>query len=217
MTVAKRTLDIVLSAAGLILASPLFLVVGLLIKAEDGGSVFFQHERIGRYGRPFLMWKFRTMVPNARMIGPELTLAGDQRITPIGRWLRRQKFDELPQLFNVLVGEMTLVGPRPEVPKYVAMYTPEQRIVLELAPGITDEASIAYADEGALLANAADPERLYIDQIIPDKIRINLEYARQATFVQDVRIIVATVRHCASSPGRNSRDQGSDHGNRLTA
>ena len=200
MSRAKRTLDLAVSAGGLVLIFPLLLVIALLIKAEDGGTVFFRHERVGRGGRRFHMWKFRTMVPNASKLGPELTVAGDRRITRVGAWLRRQKLDELPQLFNVLVGDMTLVGPRPEVPKYVAMYTPQQRTVLELAPGITDKASIAFADESTLLAAAPDPERFYVDQILPEKIRINLEYADRATPLRDVAVLLETLGQVVPLP-----------------
>lgn len=193
MTRAKRAFDLVFSFVGLLLACPLFLAIAGLVKAEDGGSVFFRQERVGRGGRRFLMWKFRTMVPTAERIGPQLTTAGDSRITRVGTWLRRQKLDELPQLFNVVTGDMTLVGPRPEVPRYVAMYTPEQRTILELAPGITDRASVAFADESALLATVADPERFYIECIVPEKIRLSLDYAKRATTLRDFGVVLQTL------------------------
>jgi len=192
MTRAKRLLDVAASAAGLLALSPLLLAVAVLVR-RDGGPAFFRQERVGRDGRPFRMWKFRTMVPNAERLGPQLTAAGDPRITPIGRWLRRTKLDELPQLANVLVGEMSLVGPRPEVARYVARYTPEQRAVLALVPGITDPASLHYRGEERLLAAAADPERLYVEQVMPDKIRRNLEYARTATVLGDVAVVLRTL------------------------
>src|SRR2546426_8575190 len=132
MTRAKRTLDLVTAGAGLVLLAPLLAVVAVLVKAEDGGSVFFRQERVGYRGRPFRMWKFRTMVPDAAALGLPLTVGGDSRVTRVGVWLRRLKLDELPQLFNVLVGDMSLVGPRPEVPRYVACYGAAQRRVLEL-------------------------------------------------------------------------------------
>jgi lipopolysaccharide/colanic/teichoic acid biosynthesis glycosyltransferase len=194
MTRAKRTLDLVGAGAGVVLLSPLFLLVALLIKANDGGSVFFRQERVGYRGRPFSIWKFRTMFPGAELHGLPLTVGRDVRVTRVGAWLRRLKLDELPQLFNVLAGEMTLVGPRPEVPRYVASYGLEQQRVLELVPGVTDEASIRYRDESAMLATAEDPEQMYVDEIIPQKIRLNLAYAARATVWTDLRVILATVR-----------------------
>lgn len=191
---AKRIFDISLSVAGLLLLWPLFIVIAVLIKAEDGGPVFFSQKRIGLGGTPFRIWKFRTMVPHAERFGGQLTSSDDHRITRVGARLRQRKLDELPQLFNVLLGEMTLVGPRPEVSKYVAMYGSEQLNVLELLPGVTDRASILFADEGARLAEAADPERLYIERIMPEKIRVNLEYARGATVLNDLSVILDTVR-----------------------
>jgi lipopolysaccharide/colanic/teichoic acid biosynthesis glycosyltransferase len=200
MTRAKRTLDLVGAGAGVVLLSPLLLVVALLVKAEDGGPVFFRQERVGYRGRPFRIWKFRTMVPGAEARGLPLTVGRDVRVTRVGAWLRRLKLDELPQLFNVLAGEMTLVGPRPEVPRYVASYGVEQRRVLELVPGVTDEASIRYLDESAMLAAAADPEQMYVYQIIPEKIRLNLAYAAHATVWTDLRVILTTVRRLFRTP-----------------
>ena len=195
MSRAKRIFDISLSVGGLVLLCPLFLIIAVLIKAEDGGPVFFSQKRIGLGGTSFTIWKFRTMVPHAEHFGGQLTSSGDRRITHVGARLRARKLDELPQLFNVLLGQMTLVGPRPEVSKYVAMYGSEQRKVLELVPGVTDRASILFADEGARLAEAAEPERLYIERIMPEKIRINLEYARNASVLNDLRVILDTVGH----------------------
>src|SRR2546425_941834 len=195
MTRAKRTLDLVCAGVGVALLAPLFLFIALLVKAEDGGPVFFKQERIGYRGRPFRMWKFRTMVPDAEACGLPLAVGRYVRVTGVGAWLRRLKLDELPQLFNVVVGDMTLVGPRPEVPRYVALYRADQRRVLELVPGVTDEASIRYADEGTMLAAAADPERVYVDEIVPEKIRLNLDYAARATVWTDVRVILTTLRH----------------------
>lgn len=195
MTLAKRSFDLAASIGGLIVLSPLMLVIAILVKAEDGGSVFFTQERIGRVGRPFRLWKFRTMVPGASARGPLLTATGDSRVTRIGAWLRTQKLDELPQLFNVLRGEMTMVGPRPEVAKYVEMYTNEQRDVLQFVPGITDRASILFANESDLLAAHEDPERFYIEKVVPEKIRINLEYANKATPVSDLGVVLETISH----------------------
>jgi lipopolysaccharide/colanic/teichoic acid biosynthesis glycosyltransferase len=206
VTLAKRTFDLVASAAGLLVLSPLMLLIAIVVKADDGGAVFFRQERIGRGGRPFRMWKFRTMVPRASSLGIPLTTAGDSRITRVGAWLRAHKLDELPQLLNVLRGDMTMVGPRPEVPKYVDMYTAEQRCVLDLDPGITDRASIVFADESALLAKHADPERFYIERVVPEKIRINLEYADRATPLSDLAVVLETVGYVVPrSRGRQHR------------
>jgi len=172
---------------------PAFLVIAVLIKLDDGGAVFFRQLRVGRYGREFRVWKFRTMIARAEQCGGPLTVGDDPRITRVGRWLRHSKLDELPQLFNVLAGQMSLVGPRPEVPHYVALYTPDQRRVLDLVPGITDPASIAYRDESALLAQAPDWERQYIEVIMPEKIRLNLAYAARATQWKDFLVVVVTL------------------------
>lgn len=180
------------SAIGLLIVSPLLLAIGILVKL-DGGPVFFRQVRVGHLGRHFRIWKFRTMVPDAEGRGPLVTAEGDPRITPVGRWLRASKMDELPQLLNVLLGEMSFVGPRPEVPRYVARYTPEQRHVLAILPGIADPASIRYLDEAARLARAEDPEELYIKDIVPVKIRIALEYAATATFWTDLLTVLTTI------------------------
>ena len=193
MSRAKRTLDMMGAGLGVVVLAPWLGLLALLIKAEDGGPVFFRQERVGHRGRVFRMWKFRTMVVDAAARGLPLTVGQDPRVTRVGAWLRRLKLDELPQLFNVLVGEMTLVGLRPEVPCYVASYDAEQRRVLELVPGVTDEASIRYVAESALLAAALDPERVYVSEIVPDKIRLNLAYAAHATVWTDVRVILATL------------------------
>ena len=200
MSRAKRMLDLVVAGAGVVLLSPLFLVLAAVVKAGDGGPVLFRQERVGYQGRPFRMWKFRTMVSDAEARGLPLTVGRDVRVTRVGAWLRRLKLDELPQLFNVLVGDMTVVGPRPEVPRYVASYGAAERPVLELVPGLTDEASIRYADESARLATAADPEGMYVNVIVPDKIRINLAYAARASVWTDVGVILATLRQLAWPP-----------------
>ncbi len=173
--------------------TPLFLVVAISIKLDDGGPVFFRQERVGQGGKHFRIWKFRTMVVNAEKIGRQITVGRDPRITRVGHWLRKYKLDELPQLFNVLSGDMTLVGPRPEVPRYVALYTPEQRAVLDLLPGITDPASVRYRHESELLAQSNDPERTYIEEIMPEKIRINLAYAEHASLLRDFWVILQTL------------------------
>ncbi|SRR6266571_3083536 len=194
MTRAKRTFDLVSAGFGVVLLAPLLALLALLVKAEDGGPVFFRQERVGYQGRPFRIWKFRTMIPDAEARGLPLTVGRDPRVTRIGAWLRRLKLDELPQLLNVLTGDMTLVGPRPEVPRYVASYGAAERPVLELVPGVTDEASIRYADESTILAAVADPERVYVEQILREKIRLNLEYAARATVWTDLRVVLATFR-----------------------
>lgn len=190
---SKRLFDLFWSMLGLAVLWPLFLLIALLIKLEDGGPVFFRQERVGYKGRSFRIWKFRTMVVDAEKLGKPLTVGRDPRITRVGYWLRRFKLDELPQLINVMLGQMSLVGPRPEVPWYVALYTPEQRKVLEIVPGITDPASIAYRYENDLLACSPDPERTYIEEIMPEKIRLNLEYAIRATFWTDMMVILRTI------------------------
>ncbi len=200
MTAGKRFLDVCGALIGLVALWPVGLVVALAITLEDGGPVFFRQERVGAGGRRFRIWKFRTMVVDAEQRGRPLTVGADPRVTRVGRWLRRHKLDELPQLLNVLAGEMSLVGPRPEVPRYVAHYTPEQQAVLRLIPGITDPASIRYYDESEHLARAADPERCYIEEIMPEKIRLNLEYAAHATPWTDLQVVLSTLRRLAGRP-----------------
>lgn len=197
----KRTFDLFWATVGLLLLWPVFLMVGLLIKLEDRGPIFFRQRRIGWHGHPFRMWKFRTMVIDAELKGSTLTVGRDPRITRVGHWLRATKIDELPQLLNVWSGEMSLVGPRPEVQKYVDLYSVDQRQVLGLRPGITDLASVKYRRESELLATSSDPDRTYIEEIMPEKIRINLEYAAQASAWNDLRVILLTL---GLWPGRNA-------------
>jgi lipopolysaccharide/colanic/teichoic acid biosynthesis glycosyltransferase len=196
----KRLFDLCWTIPGLLVLWPAFLVIAVLIKLDDGGAVFFRQLRVGRYGRAFRVWKFRTMIARAEQCGGPLTVGDDPRITRVGRWLRHSKLDELPQLFNVLAGQMSLVGPRPEVPHYVGLYTPDQRRVLDLVPGITDPASIAYRDESALLAQTPHWERQYVEVIMPEKIRLNLEYAAHATRRADFIVVVDTLRSLVSRP-----------------
>jgi succinoglycan biosynthesis protein ExoA len=195
----KRVFDIVLSSVGLLVFSPLLVLISILTLALDGRPVLFRQKRIGFKGKPFEIYKFRTMVRNAESLGKPLTVGDDPRITKVGKWLRKTKLDELPQLFNVLFGQMGFVGPRPEVERYVAYYTPVQRAVLDLVPGITDLASIRYRYESEILNAASDPERTYIEQILPDKIRINLEYASQSNVLRDCGVILRTVSALFSS------------------
>lgn len=189
----KRPFDLACSLTGLALLLPVFAGVAVAIKLMDPGPVFFRQERIGLHGRPFRIWKFRTMVVDAPRMGAAITVGADSRITRVGGFLRKYKLDELPQLLNVATGEMSLVGPRPEVPRYVALYTEAQREVLRLKPGITDWASIKYRDESAILAKAEDPETMYRKILMPDKIRLNLDYAGKASLVKDISVIIATL------------------------
>jgi lipopolysaccharide/colanic/teichoic acid biosynthesis glycosyltransferase len=190
---AKRTVDVILATLGLLFCLPLFAAIWLVLTFADPGTVFFRQRRVGQHGRLFEIIKFRTMSTHAEGNGPSITISGDQRVTRIGRALRKTKLDELPQLWNVLRGEMSLVGPRPELPQFVALYTPEQRAVLALKPGITDEASLIYRNEEQLLAAASDPGQFYIQHCIPQKIALNLAYARHASVRSDLVIILRTV------------------------
>jgi len=184
--------------------SPLLLILAALVKLADGGPVIFRQRRVGQSGRIFSMLKFRSMVPGAERLGPSITKDGDPRITAAGRFLRKTKLDELPQLWNVLVGDMSFVGPRPELPKYVENYTIEQRRVLELKPGITDLATLQFRNEEQLLTKSAEParragtdaddmERFYLEYCVPRKIELNLAYAKRANLWSDVVIILRTL------------------------
>jgi FlaA1/EpsC-like NDP-sugar epimerase/lipopolysaccharide/colanic/teichoic acid biosynthesis glycosyltransferase len=190
--IARRTLDVSVSALALLALAPALAVIALLVRLADGGPALFRQERIGRGGRPFRMLKFRSMRVDAERHGGLLTADGDERVTPVGRVLRRSKLDELPQLWNVLRGEMALVGPRPEVARYVARYDDAQRALLERRPGITDPASLAYIDESVQLAAAADPERHYVETLLPAKLAMNLDYAARATVWSDVALLART-------------------------
>ena len=189
----KRLYDLFFSCCGLVVLSPLFLLIGALIKIADRGDVFYRQIRIGLHGRAFRICKFRTMVPDAERAGLFVTKDGDARITGIGRILRKTKLDELPQLWNVLKGEMSLVGPRPEVPRYVEHYTPQQRDILRYKPGITDLASLCFRDEEALLGKADNLEEFYMQQCVPRKLRLNREYAQRANLLSDTWVIMRTV------------------------
>jgi lipopolysaccharide/colanic/teichoic acid biosynthesis glycosyltransferase len=189
----KRAFDLFWSTLGLTLLSPLLVLVALAVKLEDGGPVYFRQVRIGRGGRPFRIWKFRTMIVDAERQGRSITVGQDSRITRVGRHLRYTKLDEIPQLLNVLAGEMSFVGPRPEVPRYVELYSEAQRSILALRPGITDLASIKYRNESDLLAQAEDPDATYVQVLLPDKIRINLAYASHAGLWSDFLVILATL------------------------
>lgn len=190
----KRTFDLILALCALALLGPLLLLIAVLIKLDDGGPVFYRGVRIGRAGVPFRICKFRTMVVNADRLGGPSTPDDDPRITKPGRWLRRSKLDELPQLLNVVSGKMSFVGPRPEVPQEVSLYSDEERALLLVRPGITDWASIRFRDEGAILRGATDPHETYRRVIRPEKMRLALEYVRTASLATDVRILLATLR-----------------------
>jgi lipopolysaccharide/colanic/teichoic acid biosynthesis glycosyltransferase len=172
----KRLFDIVVSSLALVLLSPLLLIVAVLVGVTSPGPVFFLQTRMGREFRPFQIFKFRTMVADAPARGGQLTAGADPRITRVGHFLRKSKIDELPQLWNVLRGDMSLVGPRPEVPKYVEMFRDDYRTILSVRPGITDPASLKYRDESSVLALASDPEAAYIEQILPEKIALSKTY-----------------------------------------
>ena len=189
----KRFFDFSVAAAGLVVLSPLMLLTAFLIKIDSPGRVFFKQERVGRSFRPFLIYKFRTMVQDAPQRGAAITTGGDPRITRVGRFLRTTKVDELPQLVNVLRGDMSLVGPRPEVPRYVEMFREDYLEILKLRPGITDLASLKYQNESDLLGQADNPENEYVRRILPDKIRLSKEYVERASFVFDIRLILKTL------------------------
>lgn len=189
----KRGLDIFLSAIGIVITSPLLCLLAIWIKLDSQGPILFKQERVGYKGRIFMIYKFRTMIVDAEKQGLLLTVNQDNRVTRAGRVLRKYKLDEFPQLFNVLKGDMSLVGPRPEVPRYVQMYNEEQKRVLHVRPGITDYASIKYSDENSLLCGAEDPEKLYVTKIMPDKLQINLAYIEQASPKVDAVIILKTL------------------------
>jgi lipopolysaccharide/colanic/teichoic acid biosynthesis glycosyltransferase len=188
----KRFTDIVVSVVALAVLSPFLLVMALLVGVTSSGGVFFLQERIGRHGRPFRLIKFRTMRPASEMSGLITVGSRDPRITAIGYFLRKYKLDELPQLLNVLGGSMSLVGPRPEVRKYVDLYSAEQRKVLEVKPGLTDYASIEYFSESDLLAAADDPEYTYTHVVMPAKLSLNMKYISEAGFFTDMKILIRT-------------------------
>ena len=198
---AKRLFDLILATFGLVLLAPVFVAVAVWVRLDSPGPVFFRQERIGRGGVPFRIHKFRTMRVAAESPGPALTIGADPRITRAGAFLRRTKIDELPQLIDVLRGDMSIVGPRPEVPDFVAAYPPELRAkVLSVRPGITDPASLQFRDESTLLARAADPEREYRDVVLPAKLRLAADYVDKASLAGDLRLIASTLRAMWSRP-----------------
>ena len=189
----KRVFDVTLALFGLIVLTPVLILIAGLVRLIDGAPVLFCQMRVGLNGEPFEMLKFRTMVVDAETKGRSITVGRDSRITRLGSVLRKTKLDELPQLMNVLVGDMSFVGPRPEVGRYVERYSPSERDVLKLRPGITDLASFAFFNESDLLSEKSDPEAFYVSVIMPEKIRINLEYAAHSTLWTDLLVIIATV------------------------
>lgn len=192
------------SFCGLIALSPLFLVVAAMVKLDSSGPVFFLQERMGKGFHPFWIYKFRTMVQDAPKRGGALTRSGDPRITRVGKLLRRTKIDELPQLINVLKGDMSLVGPRPEVRRYVDLFPAQYRTILTVRPGITDPASLKYRDESAILATALNPEEMYVRQILPDKLRLGEDYVRRSSLSLDLHLIWKTCLKLL--PGRTDMD-----------
>jgi lipopolysaccharide/colanic/teichoic acid biosynthesis glycosyltransferase len=194
--VIKRIFDFICSGLGLIVLSLVLIGIAIKIKAGSDGPVFFKQIRVGEKGKEFEILKFRTMVVDAEKLGKQITVGNDNRITKIGAFLRKYKLDELPQLINVFKGDMSLVGPRPEVPRYVKLYNEEQKKVLEVKPGITDLASIRYRDENDLLGGVENPEEFYINTIMPDKLSLNLEYIRKNNMFFDIYIILKTIIKC---------------------
>ncbi|MBK9332930.1 MAG: sugar transferase [Ignavibacteria bacterium] len=190
----KRTFDIIFSFLGLLFLSPFILIISLLVKAGSKGTAFFIQYRVGRDNIDFGLYKFRTMKTDSDRSGLLTVGNRDPRITNAGYYLRKYKLDEIPQLLNVLTGDMSFVGPRPEVRKYVDMYSVEQKNILKVRPGITDLASIKYRNENELLADADDPEKYYINEIMPDKIKINLEYISDRSLFKDIKIILKTLK-----------------------
>lgn len=189
----KRTFDILVSFVAIVILFPFFIVVSILIKVDSKGPVIFRQVRVGKNEKNFEILKFRTMVTDAEKIGKQITIGEDKRITKIGRFLRKYKLDEFPQLFNVLKGDMSFVGPRPEVPRYTSLYTDEQKEVFKVRPGITDYASIKYRNENEILGESENPEETYINKIMNDKLKINLEYLKRRSIIEDIKIIFKTL------------------------
>jgi len=191
---AKRLFDITFSTIGIVILFPLMLIIAILIKKEDRGPVLYRGIRVGRYGNLFRVYKFRTMVVDAEKLGGLSTSDDDPRITKTGKFLRKYKLDELPQLINVLMGQMSFIGPRPQVPEDVALYTKEEKNILSVPPGMTDWASIKYHNEGEILRGSPDPDQAYIEKIRPGKIKLELEYVRNHSFWIDLKILLETTK-----------------------
>jgi lipopolysaccharide/colanic/teichoic acid biosynthesis glycosyltransferase len=192
---AKRLFDWLASGLGLLVLSPVLFALAVWIKLDSPGPVFFRQERVGRFGRVFRIYKFRTMVKDAELHGLQITVGVDVRVTRVGQWLRKHKLDELPQLMDVWLGHMSLVGPRPEVPRYVACYPDNVRdVVLSVRPGVTDRASIEFKDENEILGRAADPNQAYVNEVLPIKLKYYVEYVNSRTFWGDVNLIFLTIK-----------------------
>ncbi len=188
----KRLLDVLASAVGLVVLSPGLFLIALLVKITSNGPIFYRAERLGKHGKNFWLYKFRTMEMDPTNSGPKITVKADPRVTAVGRWLRKFKLDEFPQLVNVLKGEMSLVGPRPEDPSYIAHYSPHQRELLRVAPGITSPASLKFRQEERLLTGE-DWEETYVNEILPQKLEIDLRYLQNSNFMMDIWILLRTV------------------------
>lgn len=199
----KRLFDIIFSFFLFVILSPVMLVIVVWIVIDSEGSPFFNQVRVGKGGNEFVLYKFRTMKAVDR--GPQITIGKDSRITSVGRTLRKYKLDELPQLLNILKGDMSFIGPRPEVPRYVALYNEEQKKVLSVKPGLSDPASLAYFNEAELLGKAADPEKLYTEEIMPAKLKLNLEYIQYQSFTYDFKIILNTIGKILFTPSTHSQ------------
>jgi len=200
----KRLFDITAAFLGLLLLSPVFLIVAFVVKTDSPGPVFFRQERIGKGFRPFGLYKFRTMLAEAPQIGGSITYGNDPRITCMGSFLRKTKIDELPQLINVFKGEMSLVGPRPEVRKYVDLFRTEYEEILKVRPGITDLASLKYQDEAEVLAKFVNPERAYVTQVLPDKLKLGKDYINRSSFIFDMRLLLTTLPRLFGCKVRNT-------------
>lgn len=192
-TMTKRIFDLVFSLLGVLFLFPILFVIGLFIVIDSRGRIFYLQTRVGKNNKDFRLLKFRTMVTGAERNGLLTIGENDQRITRTGKWLRKYKLDELPQLINILKGDMSFVGPRPEVRKYVALYTPEQSAVLSVRPGLTDYASLAYINENEVLSAYPDPEKAYIEQVMPEKLQLNLKYIKEKGMITDLKIIFKTI------------------------
>lgn len=201
----RRLLDVTIAGALLVVLAPILGLLAVLVRATSPGPALFRQVRVGRDGRPFELVKLRTMRVDAPETGPEITAGADPRITPLGARLRRTKLDELPQLWNVVRGDMSLVGPRPEVPRYVARYGPAQRAALRARPGLTDPASLEWADEAGMLAHFDDPERAYAEIVLPGKLAVSLAYLQRRTVWSDLAIVARTAVHVGSAAVRGAR------------
>lgn len=208
--ISKRCIDLMMAVVLLVVLAPVFMAIAAFIRLDGTGPVFYRSVRVGRHGKLFRMFKFRTMVAGADKAGGLSAADNDPRITPIGGFLRKHKLDELPQLLNVFAGEMSFVGPRPEVLHYVAMFTEEEKEILSVRPGMTDWASLWNADEGAVLAESADPERTYAEKIRPQKLKLQLKYVRERSLSIDLRILLKTAAAMLSKskPGAMSVIEG---------